>query len=80
MTIICAHCGRKMIVSACREHLNHCSRACYLASLLLDPSQVQRMARMGLNRRDAARTLDIPYPTFYRKLRRQGLNEHFNRN
>lgn len=77
MTIICSHCGGKRIVSDCRAHLGHCSRECYEESLKLDAKQIRRMARMGLNRREAAATLEIPYPTFYRKLRRQGLNGAF---
>lgn len=77
MILTCAHCQDKFYVSECRGHLTHCSRDCYEASLLLDPAQIGRMARMGLSRMAAAKTLDIPYPSFYRKLRRQGLNNLF---
>jgi transcriptional regulator of acetoin/glycerol metabolism len=67
-----------MIVSQCRAHLKHCSRGCYLKSLELDPQEIARLARMyDGNRRTAAKILDIPYSTFYQKLKKQGLNNLF---
>lgn len=77
--LVCPTCGTTKRVPPCREHLGHCSRECYLASLRLDPQQVARMARMGLNRRESAMTLDMPYRTFYGKLQREGLNYLYNR-
>lgn len=77
MTITCAQCGRKRIVPECRSHLTHCSRDCYEESLLLNEDQIKRMARMGINRAEAAKVLEISYPHFYRKLKRQGLNGLF---
>lgn len=77
--LTCQFCGDKKRVPVCREHLQHCSRKCYLESLKLDPGQVARMARMGLSRVDSAKTLGMPYRTFYAKLRRENLNSIFGR-
>lgn len=73
--LICPTCGNRKRVPECRAHLRHCSRRCYLESLQLDAEQVKRMARMGMSRTASAKTLEIPFRTFYRKLRVQGLND-----
>lgn len=59
-----------------RHHMAHWFPPTRIVAAI-DPTQVERMARQGLSRQTAAKRLDIPFPTFYRKLRRQGLNNLF---
>jgi hypothetical protein len=77
MRIDCLHCGKVMHVPECRAHLNHCSRKCYNASLLLDPDEIANMARRYDTRKAVAELLDIPYPTFMLKIKKQNLGHLF---
>ena len=79
MTYACAHCKTKMTKPQSRSYIDHCSRKCYEESLKLDEEQIERMVRMGLNRREAAESIGMPYETFRRKLIKQGLNHLFPR-
>lgn len=73
----CPTCNKHFKVTPCREHIIHCTRPCYQKSLELDPDQIKRIARSGVTRRHAANQLDMPYQTFIRKLKAQGLNNLF---
>jgi len=70
-------CRQKFHVTESRMHQRYCSRECLEASRLLDKDAVQELAQQGYSRRKAAELMDVPYPTFFRKLQTQGLNGFF---
>lgn len=75
---VCPNCKEVFYVPKCKEHLIHCSRECYQKSRYLDEDVVKRMAKMYHgNRVKAAKAMDIPYATFYKKIVDQRLNGLF---
>ena len=75
----CKQCGKKIKVTESRVHICFCSVECYMESLKLDETQIFRLAKLEMNKKQAAQALGIPYSTFMRKLKTQGLTKLFPR-